>query len=129
MDKYTDAEIKRMARQWMKGDSFYGWDHIGDAPRTDRINAVRCVLRGDGGVYTPEFIAAVLAERAKIDAERAPAPSVEDAADEVYRAIYPEPHAQTGAAGHRLWHFARAVAAYPEALRAGLAAVKAVTRG
>lgn len=86
---YTNAEVERMASKWMEDDSFYDWHALGDLPRASRMESVRAVLRGDTSAVNDQFIAAVLAEKAKIDAERmppasepapreTPAPSVSD---------------------------------------------------
>ena len=69
MAEYTDAEIERMARAGAAADLSKPFSMEAD------MQAARWALRYPDA-YLPAFATAVLAERAKIDAERTPAPSV-----------------------------------------------------
>lgn len=113
----TDDQLAAFKRLMDEIDHDHDAEHAPavDAPRelVERMVQAALGARWPAAPVTPAPESASLA-----------AVTPEDAADEVLRTIWPEPHAQTGNAGNRLWFFARAVAAYPEALAAGLAAAK-----
>ncbi len=122
MAEYSDAEIERMARSgyaavmpeedgdnWMDSDSY---------SRSYFIRRVSEVLGGDAN-KTMSFDRAVLAERARLDAERTPAPTNA----EIVEALM----VGGGIYAPRLYAFLSALP--DEARRVGMAAMKGVTNG
>lgn len=76
----TDAEVEEIAKAWKAGDSFYGWDVLGDFPRRSRIDLVRAVLGGDTNSVIPEFVEFVRARAAEIRARSSEQPAPRSAA-------------------------------------------------
>lgn len=116
MAEYSDADVRRIARAARVA---LGWNDAEDSVNAATRDEVRKVLVG-GESCMPAWDRAVLAERARIDAERTPAPSVED----VMAAVKADRHDDSPFRADEIKLRAFLSALPDEARRVGMAAVK-----